>query len=461
MGTASMKVLLVNPYIIDFTAYDLWLRPLGLLYIAAVLKTYSDCELYWLDTLDRFQEDAFPPEDPAAKKTKPGAKGKYHREVIEKPLVYEDTPRLYARYGIPFTSFMEKIENLPQIDLILVTSLMTYWSDGVTLTIETLRKRFPSARVVLGGILPTLVPVDILKSLIHADYFIEGYGESKVLDLVRDLGGTVYPVPAFSDIDALPYPAVEFLAGRESLPLITARGCPFRCTYCASNILNRKFLERSSEKVLEEIHYMYETHSTRQFVIFDDALLMNKNKRFLRVFGKLSETLDVRFHTPNGLHAAEIDLETAEVIYGSGFETLRLSFESTSDDILTRSSNKVTVRQMEQAVENLETAGYKRQNIGVYLLFGLPGQRIEQIEEALRFVKDLGVIPHLSYFAPVPGTVDFIRLQKSGVLSMPLNLYETNKIYFLYNKSGFTRDEIQQVRQHASGIIDEIRRETG
>ena len=55
-----MKILLVNPYIYDFTAYDLWLRPLGLLYIAAILKKYTDSELYWLDVLDRYQAVAAP-----------------------------------------------------------------------------------------------------------------------------------------------------------------------------------------------------------------------------------------------------------------------------------------------------------------------------------------------------------------------------------------------------------------
>ncbi len=202
---------------------------------------------------------------------------------------------------------------------------------------------------------------------------------------------------------------------------------------------------------------MHETFGTGHFVIFDDALLMNKRNRFLRVFERVREVLDVGFHTPNGLHAGEIDMETAEVMYGSGFRTLRLSFESTSDDILSRSSDKVTVRQMVQAVENLEGVGYKRSDIGVYLLFGLPGQRLEQIEEALEFVRGLGVSPHLSYFSPVPGTVDFINLQKSGVLSEPVNLYETNKIFFIYNKSGFSGGEIQEIKELASQVGESVR----
>jgi radical SAM superfamily enzyme YgiQ (UPF0313 family) len=452
-----IKVLLVNPYIYDFTAYDLWLRPLGLLYIASILKKYTDSELYWLDTLDRFQDNAFLPGDPALKRSHTNGSGKYHREILEKPDIYRDVPRNYSRYGIPFETFREKIEQIPPINMIFMTSLMTYWVDGINITIKTLKEKFPLATVVLGGILPSLIPFNQLKKTIDADYFINGYGETRILDIIKDNNGNIYPHPDFSHIDNIPTPAVEFLSNRSALPLLTSRGCPFHCTYCASGILNKKFLERSQKNILEEIHYMHDTYGTKHFIIFDDALLVNKRSRFLKVFQEVKETLNVYFHTPNGLHVGEIDRETAEIFFQSGFKTLRLSFESTSREILSRSSNKVTVRQMVSAVEHLEAAGFKRKNIGVYLLFGLPGQKVNDIEEALHFARDLGVTPHLAYFSPVPGTVDFFNLQKSGILSTPVNLYETNKIFFVYNKSGFTHQEIHHIKEQASGITRKIR----
>jgi coproporphyrinogen III oxidase-like Fe-S oxidoreductase len=214
--------------------------------------------------------------------------------------------------------------------------------------------------------------------------------------------------------------------------------------------LSPGFLERCADKILEEIYFFHGTYGTRDFVIFDDALLINKQNRFLTVFQKVSETLDVHFHTPNGLHAGEIDRETAETFFKSGFKMMRLSFESTRAEILSMSSDKVTVGQMAAAVENLEAAGYKRKDIDVYLLFGVPGQRLADIEEALAFVKGLGVTPRLSYFSPVPGTADFIKLQEAGVLSTPVNLYETNKIYFVYNKAGFSSEEIRHIKERAA-----------
>jgi radical SAM superfamily enzyme YgiQ (UPF0313 family) len=239
---------------------------------------------------------------------------------------------------------------------------------------------------------------------------------------------------------------------------MTSRGCPYRCTYCASNLLNDGFIQRRPEKILEEIHYMVETHHTGHFVIFDDALLIDKQRRFLKVFREMAAKLKINFHTPNGLHVKEIDRETAEILFQSGFKTLRLSFESTAEELLSRSSGKVTVNQMVTAVENLEAAGYKRKDLGVYLLFGVHGQGVRDIDSALNFVKDQGLTPNLAYYSPVPGTRDFLALQGARVLSAPIDLYETNKIYFIYEKSGLSLSEISAVKEKAAAITQENRR---
>ncbi|MCK4764324.1 MAG: radical SAM protein [Candidatus Aminicenantes bacterium] len=445
-----MKILFVNPYIYDFTAYDLWLRPLGLLYIASVVKKYSDCEVFWLDALDRYRAGAA---------IKPGdtGRGKYAREIVEKPPIYANTPRKYARYGIPAGDFRRQVEGLPEdIDMICITTMMTYWIDGLDFTLGVLADRFPRAKVVMGGIIPTLLPPELLSFRIRETVkdriiFIKGRGEEKILKLIEETGGKVSPYPDFSNIDNLPYPAFELLTNRKTLPLLTSRGCPFDCTYCASNLLSDRFIERRAENIRAEIDYMQDTFGTEHFVIFDDALLVNRRRRFFKVFSEM-QGRGLRFHTPNGLHTGEIDGETAEILFAAGFKTIRLSFESTGASILSKSSFKVTVKQMEQAVENLERAGYKRNEIGVYLLFGFPGQDLADIEEALFFVKDLGVAPHLAYFSPVPGTREFADLQAAGILSTPTDLYETNKIYFIFNKSGFSRLEIKRIKDLSVAI---------
>ncbi len=433
-----MKVLLVNPYIYDFTAFDLWLRPLGLLYIASIIKKYTNAEIYWIDVLDRFQ-------DHSLNKSKEDGRGKFHREIVDKPEIYKTIPRNYSRYGMPVDNFIEKLNKLPDINIILITTLMTYWIDGINFTIEKLRERFPKTKIFVGGLLPTLLNSNI-KKYIKADSFIKGHGEEKVLKIIKDNNGKIYNHPDFSYIDNLPFPLYELLANKKYLPLMTSRGCLYNCSYCASKFLNEHFIERSYKKIIEEIYYMYDKYKTEHFIIFDDAFLVNKETRFLKVFNEIIKNLDVKFHTPNGIHAKEVDKETAEMLYKSGFKTIRLSFESINPEILSKSSNKVTIKEMIEAVNNLEKAGFKRKEIECYILFGIFEQKTENIIKSLDFVKEQGIIPHLSYFSPVPQTTDFLNLQKLGVLSKKLNLYETNKIYFIYMKSGLSIDEIKHIK---------------
>lgn len=441
-----MKVLFVNPYICDFTAYDMWLRPLGLYYLAAAVRRYSDAEIFWLDALDRFQ-------DGLEIRGRADGRGKYPREFVEKPWIYQDVPRNYSRYGMPLELFMGKIAALPEMDVVLVTSLMTYWLEGLQFTLKILKQRFPRAKVVLGGVLPSLAPAEA-RALLPADHYVDGYGETAVLRLLGDLGARVSFTPGFGDNIEFPLPAVDLAGTQRYVPLLTARGCPLRCSYCASRLLNPVFWERRPPDILAEIEQRRRVFNSGHFIVFDDALLVNKEERFLPVFSRLAREgkPPMRFHTPNGLHAREIDRESAAVLHGAGFVTLRLGFESLATGILRRSDGKVKRKQMENAVSNLERAGYRRGQLGAYLLFGYPGQDLADMEMALAFVEDLGLVPHLSVFSPVPGTTDFFELQRQGVLATPLNLLETNKIYFLYRKSGFSGEEILQVKERAAAI---------
>jgi len=441
-----MKVLFVNPYIYDFSAYDLWLRPLGLYYLAANVRSHSDAEIYWLDALDRFQ-------DGMEIRGRDDGRGKYPREFVEKPEIYQDVPRNYSRYGIPLELFQSKMAAFPEMDVILVTSLMTYWLPGLQFTLKLLKQRFPRAKIVLGGVLPSLAPTET-QSLLPADHYVSGYGETAVLGFLEGLGARVSYTPVLADNIESPLPAVDLAGTQKYVPLLTSRGCPLHCSYCASRLLNPVFLERRPQDILSEIEQRRRVFNSQHFIIFDDALLLNKKKRFLPVFSRLARDKQTRsrFHTPNGLHASEIDRESALVLHAAGFATLRLSFESLAPDILRRSDGKVNRKQMENAVNCLERAGYRRGQLGAYLLFGYPGQTVEDMEKSLAFIKGLGLVPHLSVFSPVPGTVDFIELQQRGVLATPLDLLQTNKIYFLYQKSGFSLEAILQIKEMAAAI---------
>jgi radical SAM superfamily enzyme YgiQ (UPF0313 family) len=326
----------------------------------------------------------------------------------------------------------------------------------VNFTVDRIKKHFPEVKVVFGGIIPSLLPGTV-QDWVKADYYLYGAGENQILDFIRQQNGKVYAAPNLNNINHIPFPAYEYLSNKNFLPLLTSRGCPFNCDYCASKILSRGFFERTHDDIFNEIQTMYRKHDSSHFIIFDDAFLVNKRNRFLKVFHKIRKYIPATFHTPNGIHPREIDQETANLLFECGFKTVRLSFESIHSSTLSQSSQKVEIHHMVTAVKNLVEAGFKKKDLECYLLFGLPGQTIKEIEESLFFVRELGIIPHLAWFSPVPGTEVFRQLQKSGIISTPINPYQTNKTYFIYQKSGYSQKEIQYIRDLTATINRSVR----
>jgi len=143
------EVLLINPWIHDFAAYDLWSKPLGLLSIASRLKK-SGAGVRLVDCLDRFHPRLYEYLGCRLPKGTVYGDGHYYSETIEKPEVFKLIPRKFKRYGMPPGLFREMLkEESP--DIILVTSGMTYWYPGVFEAIRILKEHFPSVPVVLGA----------------------------------------------------------------------------------------------------------------------------------------------------------------------------------------------------------------------------------------------------------------------------------------------------------------------
>jgi radical SAM superfamily enzyme YgiQ (UPF0313 family) len=392
-------ILLVNPWIHDFAAYDVWAKPLGLLTLAAILR-YHGFNISYLDCMDRFHPKA-PQSDPYTRY----GRGPYLKTKIPKPGGLEDIPRNFSRYGIKEKWFREDLLCIKKPDLVLMTSMMTYWYTGVQETIGVIKDIFPDVPIVLGGIYASLCYEHALNHS-GAHRIVTGPGEKHILKVVGECTG--FSVNAKfdpDDFDTYPYPAFELQRKINYIPLQTSKGCPFSCKYCASHFLNPKRMFRNPESVVEEIRRRHEKYKVKDFVFYDDALLVDAEKYAVPMLeGIINAGLTVRFHTPNAVHIREVSRQTARLMFQAGFKTLRLGLETTSYDIRNELDKKVTVTEFVRAVTCLKAAGFDKNMIGVYLLAGLPGQQTEFIESSIQSVKQTGVTPILAYYSPIPKT---------------------------------------------------------
>lgn len=398
------RALLINPWIHDFAAYDLWNRPIGLLYLSSLLRA-NNVEVFFLDALDPHHPDLSSGESMfrRMKRTDSGH-GSYLKTPIPKPPSLKTIPRNYSRYGIPPEIFRRSLAAIPLPDLILVTSMMTYWYPGVFEAIRIVREIFPAVPVVLGGNYVTLCPQHA--PLSGADFCLPGRAEASIPALWKDLFHEELPfVPDDRDLDSQPFPSFDLIRRPEQVPIITSRGCPYRCSYCASPVLHRRFLRRDPIRVAEEIGFWHGRLGIRHFSFYDDALLYDPPAMAIPLLREiLKRQWPLQFHCPNGLHLRHLTPELARLLFQAGFKTLRFGLETADAARQASSGGKVNNEEFAEAMAWLKRAGYRDREIGIYLLCGLPEQTADEVEQSIRFVRSCGARPILAEYSPIPGT---------------------------------------------------------
>jgi radical SAM superfamily enzyme YgiQ (UPF0313 family) len=437
------RVLLINPWIYDFAAFDLWAKPLGLLYLGAFLKK-AGYTVRLVDCMDRLHPQA---SGKGARAGKAMGTGHWRREPVPTPGPLKNTPRKFARYGLSEKAFLQTLSLETEPDLVLVTSIMTYWYPGVHHAIELTREVWPGMSVILGGAYATLCP-DHARQHSGADLVMTGPAESSFSELENLLGkdrglAGISRELTWSEV----WPALELYPRLDSSPLMTSRGCPGHCPYCASNILFPSFVQRSVEDVLAEIEDRHRKFRIRDFTFFDDALLIRAETHLMPILeGVLSRGLDLRFHAPNGLHVASITRELAGLMFKAGFKTLRMGLETLDRERQIGWGGKVRTGQFEQAMSYLAEAGFLRGQVGVYLLYGLPGQTLDDVLEAGLAVKAQGGRPYLGEFSPIPGTALWNETKDRSEFDLEAEPLYHNNSFFPYREPGFSWEKVQEIK---------------
>lgn len=438
-------ILLVNPWIRDFAAFDLWAKPMGLLMLGSLLRQ-GGCGVAFVDCLSRHDPATENAPDVLPGRERPHGTGKYHRMRVPKPEVFSGFPRTYYRYGIHPDSLRSQLTALPVPDLIWVTSAMTYWYEGVKETIAVLREVFPAVPVWLGGIYAALCPAHARKA-IGADEIVT-CPQGDLPDRVRAATGfTLSNRVAWRHFRTSPPPALDLLSRPAYAPLLTSRGCPFRCPYCASGVLYPDWERRDASAIHGEIVAWHRRYGVLDFAFYDDALLLHAQSSLKPALEQLAgEGLALRFHTPNALHIRALTPDWCRLLHAAGFKTIRLGLETLAEDEHRRWGGKVLTGMFETAMKNLFDAGFTPEQIGVYLLCGVPGQSRHEVARAIRAVARTGARPRLAEYSPVPRTPmweDARRIAPFDIEGEPLF---HNNSFFACRRPDFTYEHMKELK---------------
>lgn len=200
--------------------------------------------------------------------------------------------------------------------------------------------------------------------------------------------------------------------------------------------------------MVEEIEYWTTRQKISDIALYDDALLVKPRDHIIPILrGVIERGIECNFHAPNGLHIREMDEELAGLFFKAGFKTIRLGFETSHEATQIDTGGKVGNEEFVRAVRNLKRAGYSGDEIGVYVMVGLPGQRAREAEESVAFVQETGARPIIVEYSPVPHTALFEKarqLSKFDIASEPL--YHNNSI-FPCQWEGFTMADYRRLKE--------------
>jgi len=315
------------------------------------------------------------------------------------------------------------MEVFPEPDEIWISSIMTYWWESTRDAIAVCREIFPKAVIRVGGIYPTLAPEHAMTRLgLREPLHLQGrelqplnreqqrrdivvsatIPDANPLALGLDLyvnDGTGEPEPG----DGLPKYTI----------LTTSRGCPFKCAYCAANVLNegRRVWSREFGSSYEEVKHLFSL-GIREFCFYEDNLLLGKSN-FLELLERIAADRDldgIELYAPEGIEVRLLHRPVVELMRRAGFKKLYFPLETVNVNMQKKWNRTHTnMDKFFYALENAVAAGYRRhcQDINCFVLFGLPDEDLQAVYDTIVFASSRvgSVIPML--FTPVPGTPMF------------------------------------------------------
>ena len=202
---------------------------------------------------------------------------------------------------------------------------------------------------------------------------------------------------------------------------------------------------------MEEISYWHKDHGVRDFILYDDAFLVDADNHAIPILERIvNASLEVRFHTPNAIHIRGISSQTARLMYRAGFQTLRLGLETVEFEQRQKIDKKVSEEEFTNAIRFLRAAGFDQAQVGAYLLAGLPDQSWDSIMQSIQTVKQNGITPVIAYYTPIPQTRLWPRAVAASRYDLETDPIFTNNAVMPCQKEPFSWEQITRLKELAA-----------
>lgn len=277
-----------------------------------------------------------------------------------------------------------------------------------------IKQQSPSAKVIVGG--PIALTPEYLDSE-FVDTVVQGEGEYIFLDILNDFPNVKqqYKAARIEDLDAIPFPARELmqnLGGNVfafnknyrkggSTVLITSRGCPYNCAFCASpGIWGRRVHFRSVKNVIYEVDEIKSKFGISQLRFSDDTLTLRED-RLHELCAELA-TRDVIWRA--SIRVKPNSSAMFNAMYEGGCREVSFGVESGDPNVLEFLQKGTTVEDNYNGIVNAKKAGMV---VRLLFMIGTPGEGPNTAKTNIAFlesVKDYYDTIALTNFIPIPGS---------------------------------------------------------
>lgn len=278
--------------------------------------------------------------------------------------------------------------------------------------IDKVKELYPSIHTVAGGTHVASFKEKVFRDCKGLDFAVKREGEATFVELLNmlvkkeknysSINGLMFQdekkglietpdMPMIEDLDAMPYPAYDlfdlknyYAWQRGVVPVVTSRGCPFRCVFCSINLtMGYKFRMRSAKSVVDELEY-WNKRGQKKFDINDDEFSFDR-KRVENICDMIVDRgLKIELRLFNGIRVSDVYPEMLAKMKKAGFSAITYALESGSPKVLKNIKKVVTVEQALKAVEMTKAVGIETT---CNFIIGHPGETYEDALMTLDVIK--------------------------------------------------------------------------
>jgi radical SAM superfamily enzyme YgiQ (UPF0313 family) len=296
----------------------------------------------------------------------------------------------------------------------------------IDLAYKTVQLARPYAKhIVMGGPQISVLGQAIFQQCPELDFGVIGEGEETMVELVGALAAGRSPegIPGvispdfqgpprklIEDLDSLPFPARELLpSGLYKYPfarhkrvttLFTSRGCPYQCIFCDKSVFGSRWRARSAENILSELDEIVHRHHINSIIIYDDLFTLKKKRVQEICDGIIRRGYQLDWKCEGRVDL--VDLETLNLMKRAGCSMIAYGVESGNQIGLDYLNKKTKLEQIRRAFSLTHQAGIETM---AYFILGIPVESFADELETIRFAKEINpTYVQFSSLSPYYGT---------------------------------------------------------